>query len=236
VIPGFGFYVRAPRVWGRLALGISALLFLVVVGWFGYDGANLAFGLLAAIHASGLAYLFDPLFIEERFRARVAFALAMLLAVGGLIYMPLRNFVQKHWFFPVRVNDQVLVVRRGTSAGLQRGERIAYQFEGVGDHGLVVRGGFGVGPVLASPGDQLRFTPSTFEVNGNPQPRLSLMPESGELVIPQKRWFVWPEFAISGHGHTAESVLSASILSLGVISEQQVLGKPCRYWLWRRQL
>jgi hypothetical protein len=128
----------------------------------------------------------------------------------------------------LRLKGQVVIVhRQAPSAALQRGERVAYSFEGFAEHELVVRSGFGLGPVLALPGDRVLFTKSTIEINGIAQPRFALMPESGERIIPEKHWFVWPEFAIDAQGHLAGGAISDRIVGSGVIAEHQFLGKPC---------
>ena len=61
------------------------------------------------------------------------------------------------------------------------------------------------------------------------------MPETGELIVPEKHWFVWPDFAISGHGNVAEAALSAALLPMATVSEDQFAGKPFKRWFWRRQ-
>lgn len=217
-------------------MSVSAFLVFLIAAWFGFPSASVAFGLLLSIHTCGLAFLFDPLMHGARFRTRLLFGLSILVALGGLVYLPARNFIQDHWFIPLRVNGHVVIVRRQPpTAALQRGDCVAYSLEGFTQHELIVHSGFGLGPVLALPGDQVRFTKSAFEVNGIAQPRLALMPETGDWIVPGKHWFVWPQLARSGHGQTDEGALSETILALSTISKDQFLGKPPRHWLWRRQ-
>lgn len=236
-VPGAAFYVRGPRFWGKIALGFCAGLLVLMIGWFGFPVSTFAFGVLLAVHASGLTFLFEPSLPGPRFRVRLLFAGAVLALLALALYLPARNLILDHLAFPLRLNGRVLVIHRGTvPAVLHRGDVVAYSFEGFSEHELFIRAGLGLGPILALPGDEVRFTPSTFEVNGVAQPRLALMPDSGQWTVPEKRWFVWPQFAMSGHGYAAISGISESIISLGTISENQVLGRPCRWWMWRRQL
>jgi hypothetical protein len=153
------------------------------------------------------------------------------------VYVPGLDFVQRHWFLPLQVNGRVVVVTRmRPSTAWRRGDRVAYSFAGHSEHQVIIHSGVGLGPVLAVPGDHVRFTASEFEVNGRAQPRLALMPTAGELVVPEKRWFVWPEVAISGHGNVPASDVAEALLRLCTISEEQFVGKPSHRWLWRKQL
>jgi hypothetical protein len=198
--------------------------------------ANLAFGLLLSIHASGLAFMFDRMLPAPGFRARLLMTAALLASLVFGLYLPVRSLVQDRWFFPLRQNGRVIVIRRERpTAHLNRGDRIGYSFDGFQVHELVVHSGFGLGPVLALPGDRILFTKSTFEVNGNAQPRFALMPESGEIILDERHWFVWPEFDIRGHGNVMGQV-PQTLTSLGIISERQFLGRPCRRWFWHKQL
>jgi hypothetical protein len=236
VVPGAGFYFRAPRLWGRLALVLSALLMFVIVGWFGFPGAALAFGLMLSLHTCGLVLVIDPLLVGAAFRTRLLFGGGILVALLCLVYLPGRDFVQRHWFLPLQVNGRVLVVKvMRPSTAWRRGERVAYSFGSHSQHQLIIHGGVSLGPVLAAPGDHVEFSASDFEVNGHAQPRLALMPSAGSFVVPEKHWLVWPEVAISGHGQVSTSDVSEALLALCTISEDQFVGKPVHRWLWRKQ-
>jgi hypothetical protein len=236
VVPGAGFYFRAPRFWGRLALGLSVLLILVIVGGFGYPVAALGFGLLLSLHACGLVFVLDPLLVDAIFRTRLLFGGGILIALLCLVYLPGRDFIQRHLFLPLQVNGRVVVVKvMRLSTAWRRGERVAYSFGSHSEHQLVIHGGVSLGPVLAAPGDHVQFSASDFEVNGFSQPRLALMPSAGAFVVPEKHWLVWPEVAISGHGQVPTSDVAEALLNLCTISEDQFVGKPVRRWLWRKQ-
>jgi len=236
LVPGVAFYVCGLRFWGKLALVFSAILLFVNVLWFGSRPANLAFGLLLSIHASGLGFLLEKMLPAPRFRTKLILAAALLAFLACGLYLPARALIQDRWFLPLRLNGRLIIVqRKSPPITLRRGDVIAYSFEGANGPGIIVHGGFGLGPVLALPGDRVRFTQTTFEINGQAQPRLALMPQSGEIVMSERHWFVWPNFDMYGHGNVVDQ-LPERFLDLGMISERQFLGRPCRRWLWRQQL
>jgi hypothetical protein len=100
----------------------------------------------------------------------------------------------------------------------------------------VVRPGLEFGRVQAVAGDTVRFSENVFSVNGRSLPRLPHMPTSGEVLVPEKHWFIWPELGITGHGNIGEGSLSSAMLHLANVSEEQYLGKPFNHWFWRRQI
>ncbi len=236
LVPGLGFWLRGPRWLGRLAVAACLLLVLVFFAAIGYQAGNAAFGLLLSIHGTSLIYLFEPWLAGARFRTRIFVSMALLVGLGGLLYMPARNLMETRWLAPLRVQDRVVVVSKSKPAAIvKRNDVIAYSLPGNTDHGVYVEAGFGLGPVLAAAGDRVRFTKAAFEVNGAPQPRLAHMPETGELIVPEKHWFVWPELGISGHGNAPAGALTTALLQMGTISEEQFAGKPFKRWFWRRQ-
>jgi hypothetical protein len=237
LVPGLGFYLRGLRLWGKAAMGFCALLALIFIVGLGFSVGNVAFGLLLSIHVTSLIYVFEPWLGDEKFHTRLLFSGGLLLALAGFVYLPARNLIQEEWLMPLRVKGRVVVVHRvAPPRALPRGTWIAYAVEGLAEHGLKVQSGFGLGPVLALPGDRVRFTKSAVEVNGVPQPLLTNMPQAGEWVVPQKHWFVWPEVAISGHVNAPADVISAALLQLGTITEEQFVGRPFKRWFGRRQL
>ena len=235
-IPGLALYLYGPRFWGRLALWACGLMLLVFFTELGRPAGNIAFGLLLSIHATGLNFFAEPWLTGSRFRLRVFVSLAILAALGMGIYLPARSFLEAHLFAPLQLDERVVVVKKfGTMSDVRRGEWIAYSLAEGGDHGAYVRAGMGLGPVLAGAGDRVRFTPTTLEVNGVAQPRSPFMPDSGELLVPEKHWFVWPDFAISGHGNVPDNTITATILPMATITEDQFGGRPFKRWFWHRQ-
>ncbi|HUA68518.1 MAG TPA: hypothetical protein VMA13_08215 [Candidatus Saccharimonadales bacterium] len=241
LIPGLGVYLRGPRLWGKIAMVICGLLFLQFIVWLGHPWGNYAFGLMLSIHTTGIVYYCSPLLVYASFSFRLLFTVGILLAVGGLIYAPLRSTIQERWLMPVRVNGQVVVIQKKVPANaIRRGDWVAYALTGyvISEHGYRnadEHSGLGLGPVLALAGDHVGFSPNAFTVNGISHPLLAHMPTSGTLTVPEKHWFIWPDLAISGHGNVGEASISAAMLQMADVSENQFVGKPFNRWFWRRQ-
>jgi len=240
LIPGVGVYLRRPRLWGLIAFAVYGLLFLQFIMWLGYPFGNYAFGLMLSIHATSFVYYCSPLLSNARFRFRLGFTVAVLIAVGGFIYAPLRHAIQEHWLTPLRVNGHVIVVQKRVSANtVQRGNWVAYTLSGyvISVHGNQYAGhsGMGLGSVLAMAGDRVDFSTNAFTVNGIAHPLLPYMPAFGTLTVPENHWFIWPDFAINGHGDIGEANISAAMLQRADVSENQFVGEPFKRWFWRRQ-
>lgn len=236
--PGIGFCVRGEKLIGTVIICTSLLLAGIFIVWLGYPAANVAFGLLLSAHVTSLVFLCGPWLAGVRFRVRIGFTLAVLLAIGLFVYAPLRNLFQANCLMPLRTNERVVVVQRMVSAdAIQRGDWIAYTLPSDrGVTGVRIREGLGLGPVLAAEGDHIQFMTNGFTINGVLRALLPHMPQGGELVVPEKHWFVWPDLAISINGNVGEGPISASMLQLAIISESEFIGKPFRRWFWRRQL
>lgn len=236
MVPGLGFYVRGEKRWGKALVCCGAVLAMSFLIWIGYPLANVAFGLLLSLHVSSFLFLFKPLMAETRLPFRVALSLALLIVISQMVYAPLRHQLQEHWVMPLRAKGTVVVVHKGSDLrSVKCGEWIAYSLSERAGEGLSVAGGFGLGPVLAVAGDHLQFKPEGLEVNGILQPPLAHLPSGGEIVVPEKHWFLWPELSITGHGHLGEPNISSAMLQLAIVSEAQFVGKPYRWWFWRRQ-
>jgi len=237
LVPGFGFYSRGPRLVGIALFGVCLGLLLLFFAAIGYPLANVAFGLLLSVHATSAVYGLEPLLAGLQLPGRILLTLALLLALTGLVYLPARSLMEARWLAPLQVKDRVFVVQKFASVPkVKRNDWIAYTIPGDFDHNAWVEAGVGLGPVLAIARDHVRFTKKTFEVNGVAQRRLANMPEAGELVVPEKHWLVWPDFAISGHGQVAGVVLATVLLQKATITEEQFAGKPFKRWFWRRQI
>jgi hypothetical protein len=220
--------------WGGLLLCFTL--------WFGFPGANVAFGLMISIHAMGLVYYCSPLMAQESFRCRLGFTLLMLIAVLGALYWPARDRIQGHWLTPVRRNGQVIVVRRTSQAStVHRGDWVAYTLEGyhAGDAhagGAVwIRGGSCLEPVLAVAGDRVVFSSRQFSVNDVSQPARPYMPAKGEFLVPADHWFIWPNVAISQHGGGFGPSITSAMMGMADVWTGQLWGKPLRHWFWRKQ-
>jgi hypothetical protein len=241
-VPGLAVWLRGPRHWGIAALAGCAAMILFFIAWFGSSAANLAFGLLISLHCTGFVYYCSPLLAGESFRGRLGFTFLVLLAMGLLVYMPARNFIQGHWFTPLRVHGHVIVVQRNSDTRhIQRGDWVAYNFDenaiGENYHGGMVqlRGGMSLGPVLALPGDVVTFTNNCFLVNGESHTNLPHMPSSGEFTVAENHWFIWPNLGISGYGDVGEARIGGALMGLANVPETNFFGKPLHRWFWRKQ-
>jgi len=245
LVPGLGFRMQGTRTWGKTALLGCGLMLLLFIAGFGSPIGNLAFGGLIGIHVTGFVYYCGPLLRQEELGFRLIFTLLAVIGIGLLLYLPARNLILQHWLVPLRVHGQVFVAQRQFPvAAIQRGDWIAYKlgsgssgWESGWAHGSVrVQSGLGLGPVLAVAGDRVGFSTNGFTVNGVPHALLPHMPRSGEVNLREKQWFIWPELGISGYGNTPEGNISALMLQLAVVSQNDFVGKLFQRWLWRRQI
>lgn len=241
--PGVGFYLRGPRILGRAAMVASALLLFSFLFWLGHPAANFAFGLMLSLHATGFVYYCRPVLSGWSLRWRIFFTLATLLAIGVLIYSPLRGAMENHLFVPARRDGQVVVMNRFISPGaIRRGDWVMYSLPEVstgnlhGGGAVRVQAGYGWGPVLAVAGDRVTFSKKSFAVSGVKHSLLPHMPRDGELIVPEKNWFIWPELDISGHGHVGENTISDAMMRLALVPENRFAGRPFHRWFWREQI
>lgn len=234
VIPGYAFLARGRRSIGRIAMWSYGVLAVIFILWLGYPVAGFAFGLMLSIHGCSILFLFQPLLLGVRLPFRLAVAIVLLLLLGVGFYAPIRQQVENHWLLPMRLNERVIITRTWTTpASIRRGDWVAYNFPGGAGAGLVWHGGIGLRPVLARGGDRVKFLPDRFEVNGLASPRQKHMPTSGELIVPQKYWFIWPEFVIPGHA--SDAAVAEAKMQNCLVSENQFIGKSFQRWFWRRQ-
>ena len=239
LIPGAAFWFRGLLLIGTADFLAALILLTVALVFLGNGISNLGFGLLISVHAVGLIYLFEPWLVGRSFGARVALSLAMVILLSGFLYLPVRNFVQSHWAMPLQSNGRIVIVQvlPQTQKGkliAKRGEWLAYTVNAESKDGVYILGGYGLGQVLAGPGDKVRFTAGAVEINGVAQARALSMPRSGDVIVPEKHWFIWPDFAIGGHGYGPDA--SSVLLRMAMIPEQQLVGKPFKRWFWRRQV
>jgi hypothetical protein len=244
VIPGFSLVANGRRLLGWSMLGLFCLSGLVAVVALGYPIGGLAYGLMIAAHATSIVFL-ETCWIRDscQFGYRLALSGLTLLVVWLGVYAQGRGYVERHWLMPMRVRGQVVIVQRAVPPGdVRRGDAILYRmgegYSGDGHRGgaVQVRAGFGWGPVLAVAGDRVDFSTNSYAVNGVAHPPLPHMPREGGLVVPEKQWFIWPEFDISGPGNVGEASLAGMLLQMATVSENRFIGKPFKHWFWRRQI
>jgi hypothetical protein len=197
---------------------------------------------MISIHVSGFAYYCNSALQKEDFWHRILLTIAVLLGLGLFFYAPLRIAIQTYGVTPLRANDHVVIVGKFTPAGeIRRGDWVAYTFSGYyfSNHrgqGFSSQSSLGLDPVLASAGDRVEFSTSKFTVNGVSHPSLPHMPDSGNLIVPENHWFIWPNLAISGNWSVGEANISSVMLQMASVSESQFAGKPFNHWFWRKQI
>jgi hypothetical protein len=242
VIPGFSFWVLGRRGLGAGVLGVYCAAGLVFIIALGYPEGGICYGLMISAHATSIFYLELRWLEDSGFGLKVFLALATLLIAWQAFYSPLLVFAGRHWFIPLRVRSNVVIAQPSASVNaVHRGEWIVYAQKEiyaaeVRDQGVDVQAGNEYGRVLAVAGDDIRFSTNAFTINGIAHPLYSHMPTEGELVVPEKHWFVWPDFDIGGHGNVGAAAVSATLLRLAMVSDDQLVGKPYQRWFWRRQI
>ena len=106
--------------------GLSVAAAVVFLAQLGFPAANVGYGLLISLHATSIVFRGRP--VAQRtpgFALKLGAAFATLFAVWGLIYAPLVDFAERHWFMPLRQGDRVLVVQRGVPAELDQARGLA---------------------------------------------------------------------------------------------------------------
>jgi hypothetical protein len=241
-VPGFAFFTRGWFLAGWLFLAAYCLMGLLFIWALGYLAGSIGYGMLISLHAISLFYFAVRWLENSSFSLRGALALLTLLFVWGLIYAPAARLAQRHWFRPIRVGNQVVVINPGVPVGsLRRGDWVAHaipeqQGGEVGERAVYLRSGLSLDPVLALPGDRVGFTPQSLMVNEIAQPRAQFMPKSGELVMPEKVWFIWPNLGINRAGAALESTIAATLQKTAMVTENQIIGRPFKHWFGRQQL
>jgi hypothetical protein len=133
-------------------------------------------------------------------------------------------------------STRVLVNPRATPASVRRGDAVLYRIAASGAGGVRVQEGLGLQAVLGLPGDRVVFEEKTFEVAGARHFRLPDMPASGELVVPEKHWFIWPVLDTGGHG--VEQIVTqrqAMFLRLAIVDQADFVGQAFERWFFLRQ-
>ena len=238
-LPGYSFLAVRRRLLGWLCLAAWLLTAVFFVGALGFTSGSVAYGLLISFHAASIVFLEGMWLKNAGFRARLAVAFLTLFAVWGLMYQPILSYAERHWLMPLDMGDRVLIVWRGVPLqSIHRGDWLAYHIVGDrvwAENGVYLNSGMGVDPVLALPGDRVCFTPDAVFVNDKALPRAPHMPAAGELVVPEKVWFIWPSLDISGHGRAVEPQVSTAMQRIAMVTQDRIIGRPFPQWFGRRQ-
>ena len=213
----------------RLGPPLFALAAVFALACVGQTGAGIALGLMAAIHAMGVAdYLdeHDPVESGARRTLRRG-GLALFSAILALQLGPLAT----RWLvIPIGSTQGVLLfsplARRPPFA---RDSAVAFQLPDYRAAGVRIDQCVGLGRVIACPGDQVRFSPGVVTVNGVPRPALPLMPQSGAMHLPAGQTLVWPvDLQTSWRGF--RGILNPRDF---VVLDSALVGRPYKRWFWR---
>jgi hypothetical protein len=236
-LPGFSFLDAGWKTLGKatmLAWVVAALVFLV---WLGYSVSIFAFGLMMSMHVSSILYLHNRTFPGMRVLRRLVFSLALLFVVGQLVYASALKLCQNYLFMPLRVGGKVYVINRlHDPQSLRRGDFVACQAEAVSFDNVRIREGYILNKVIAGPHDHLEFSRNGYAVNGVQSRSLPFMPVSGTTVLSPQTWLIWPSLETVVNINANPHSLSAAVMEMAMIRREQVIGKPFKWWFWRRQL
>lgn len=237
LIPGFSFIAHDRRVLGRMILAGYGLAGPVFLAGFGYRIGSLALGLMIAAHATSIVYLEGRWLAGSEFRTRFGLAILTLIALWGLVYLPIIHLLERHWCMPMRIGGNVIIVQPAVSAdSIRRGDLIAWRIHEENAPGVFIQSGLSIDPVLAVAGDEVEFTKEALLVNGKPLSRAPHMPVAGSFVVAEKTWFVWPRLGTNGRGDGGEAALSSAMQRTATVSEKQLVGKPFKRWFGRWQI
>ena len=244
LLPGFSLFVNGRKKVGMAFVAVYLASLVCFVVWLGFPISGVGYGLMISVHASSIVFLQSCTLRDKyEFGIRFMLAVATLLGVWLLAYRPVVKLAEANWWRPMIVQGRVMVMKPAKAPdSIQRGELVLYSIGGNqgryahGEGAVWVHSGFGLGPVLAVAGDTILFTTNVFFINGQPAPRLPHMPITGEIQVPEKHWFIWPNLDISGHGNVGEAGISSAMLQLAMVSENQCVGKPFQRWFGRRQI
>jgi len=236
LLPGVAFLDFQWKIVPAFVMSMWLLALLTFFAFLGYFVGNAAFGALISLHVSSILYLLHRTFPGLSIRNRLFLSLSVLLVVSQLMYATSLGYMQKHWFMPLRRGGKVFIVQPVRPAMLRRGDLVACYTVGSSGGAVRIHDGYFLDRVLAVPNDQVTFRPGEFVVNDELAAALPLMPRSGFMVLPKNKWLVWPALTTINHYRVSDEEIAASVLQLAIVSGRQIVGKPFRYWFWRRQI
>jgi len=234
-VPGYAFCLYGRRIlgWGMMALyAVAAWCFLA---WLGHVAASFALGVMMSLHAVSLLYVARHRPALPSLRWQVFQAWGIVLVVSGLVYPSLRRHLEQHWFMPVTVRNQVVIVDvRPSARHIERGDWITFRYKAVRRGFVHAESGFGMGVVEGIAGDQVIFGREEYTIAGVRNPRRWMMPQSGQWQVPENHWFVWPDSSMNISGNAAN--VTPMLQDLALVPESQLVGKPFRRWFGREQV
>jgi hypothetical protein len=237
VLPGFIFFALGQRRVGKIVLGVYGFCFLVTLVWLGSAFANVTFLLMVALHGMSWAGLVETWLEPGTWQRRLLLALAATLVAATFLYLPFQRFVQHHLVMPMSIAGRTLLVVPESGRQLQPGETGIFRVEASAVPGVHVAAGFVITEILGEAGDHVHFETGSYRVGGISHPALPQMPVAGEWVVPENHWFIWPFSGIGIQGNLSAvnpAAASAVIQDLAFVPTSHAVGRPLRWWFWRR--
>lgn len=245
-VPGYSFrldgtVLPAWLILGGWCLGLFTFLLLMTAPpmrflAFQLEPAYLAFGLMIALHATSANYLVMRVWQLVEFARRVLAAVLVTAFLIFIVYFPAWGLVQRNLFKPVEAGGTRIVVNpRASAATIQRGDLVLYWIQYSYAGGVIMNQGYELQPVLGLPGDRIRFGGRVFWVNDERHPIRPEMPADGELMVPDKHWFIWPELQTGGHGGDLAAQRQAAYLKLALVAHGNLAGRAYQRWFFWKQ-
>lgn len=237
-LPGYSLWLFQRAKIGRIVVAVYLIALVLFIVRVGYTEGSFGFAVMIGLHACSLAYVIQRLYLEEPLPQRLKRVAAMAVALLLFFYVPLQMLILPRFFVPIRTAKKVVVIRTGnpTAHTIKRGDWVAYRIKDTGGSGYFVRGGVNLDMVRGLAGDRLVFLGKDMEINGKREPRPAFLPDSGEWVVPEGCWFIWPSL-ISALGYAnAPAQIAAAQQQLAIVPMDQYVGTAFKYWFWRKQV
>ncbi|HXI84353.1 MAG TPA: S26 family signal peptidase [Verrucomicrobiae bacterium] len=242
-VPGLSWLWYGRPIFGLLTMASYCLMVITFLIWIGHPAGTVSLAILMSIHTSSILFMNRRLTPDVELWKRIIWSLVVFALVSLLVYRPLRWQMERRWFMALRVGERVLVVKTSASPSLvKRGDWVVYRitpshsYRTEVDGGYArVEGGYGLGEVLAVAGDTISFQAKEFSINGVSRPRRAYMPASGNLVVADGSWFIWPDVTISGYGNVGADVTENAMTALAMVPRSNFMGTVFHRWWWRKQ-
>lgn len=233
VFPGFAFSALNHRVLGCLFIAGYFFSGLVFLAFIGYPLATAAVCSMICIHVASLLLLLKNWDYKVEFLNRLLAAGATIAVLALGVYLPLRRQIEQHYLMPLKLGDEIVVVKVYKSPKtVRRGDLVAFKVGKAAKKLSAENSAFRLNRVAGFSGDRVRVTPEHYEVSGQLFPRQPNAAPGQELVVPEKHWFLSPELVITG----AQNIPLPPKTDAGagfLVEESDFIGVPVKRWFWR---
>jgi hypothetical protein len=238
IIPGYAFFVLRRQITGRIISGAYGALLLVAVIGLGSSVATLAYGFMVALHAVSVAIVLESWLQPAGFGRRLVLVLLATLVLAVLCYLPAQRWIQSQLIMPLRVGTQdLMLIPDDRTASLRPGVVRVFRFGGgIRVQGAYLGQGYVVAEIQGGPGDRIQFESGLYRINDRAHRARPLMPSTGEWVVPENHWFIWPDSSIRVQGALPAldpGQMDALLREMALVPSSRVVGRPLRWWFWR---